>query len=107
MPKTMKQLLTEIRDTIADKKNWTQGSNARNKYGDPSPVHSSETVCFCLTGAAAKVAGESNPTTDFHNMWNELKKFLPLGFYTIPQFNDSVTHSEVIRFLNKAIDAQP
>jgi hypothetical protein len=52
------EIVTKARDILANK-GWTQGNYARNQFGTPVYLGSSEATCFCAVGALA-LAAEDN-----------------------------------------------
>lgn len=96
------QILKEARALIADEKNWTQDSFARNSAGETTEPADDEAVCYCAIGALAKVARLS-PECNLpaENLVEE--EALMLGWINVPEFNDNHTHAEVLALFDRAI----
>lgn len=47
----------EVSDILSDEETWTTGVMARDMFHEPIRPDSQEAVCWCLTGAIAKVTG--------------------------------------------------
>ena len=45
------QVIMRAREIIADKRNWTQGTQAADKNGRPTRPHDERAARFCATGA--------------------------------------------------------
>lgn len=96
----MTQLLEDlraVRELIGVPERWTRGAFARAKDGDEVEPDDNEATCFCLLGAFCVVT-----VTD--------KRYLAgiqsLGIKDAAEFNDNVTHPEVLALLDKAIAAE-
>jgi hypothetical protein len=47
----------KVRELLSDESKWCQGSFAKDRNGLDVSIHSSEAVCWCLSGATAKCYG--------------------------------------------------
>jgi hypothetical protein len=95
------EVLTTGRELLADPKNWTQRTLARNKAGE-SVEHpwDPKATCFCSIGAVHKVLGRYQLDLKF-----EVKRLLDCvaGGWMV-SFNDRHTHAEVLEAWDKAIE---
>ena len=91
--------LQEVRDLISLPERWTKTFFARNAQGEGLWHEDSGAVCWCLTGACAKVDGDI-----FGSTHTALKARLTSG--EMSWFNDNHTHAEVLAFLDAAIAAE-
>jgi hypothetical protein len=51
VPGTYAMSTTPVLDLLTDPAHWTQGTFARNKYGNPVNSAGPTAVCWCLLGA--------------------------------------------------------
>jgi hypothetical protein len=88
-------VLRQARDLISDASRWTQGDNARNRFGQSCPLDSSAAVCWCAMGALKRV----NPALAWEAR-NALAKVIDDSVVT---FNDQHSHAEVLAAFDQAI----
>lgn len=110
------ETLLKAADMIGDQKDWTQGTYARNKKGLPVPYSDAKSVCFCASGAIAKVSGVRDPSGEYSPAvveWQDRvsrlnRRLEEYGFQPylgqgskIAQFNDdpNTTHDQVLQLL--------
>ena len=96
---TMKpsEILIAARELISVPDQWTQRIYARDKDGKSNWIHSSESVCFCSSGAIRRVSRfdyASSMTFLVEEMGGE-----------VTDYNDTHTHAEVIAAFDRAIVA--
>ena len=94
------EVLRAARAKIEKPEHWTQGVLSRDANGTPSFYAAAHTkaVCWCASGAIFSAAGESDPL-------DALDAFRSMINGSIPQFNDTHTHAEVLAAFDKAIAA--
>lgn len=98
----LKNLLKDVRMTIANPDSWIKYSLARNATGQECKPTDYAAAKFCLLGAVEKVTG-STESKDFANICDALKNNIDSEYISI--FNDSHTHEEVLNMLNRAINS--
>lgn len=89
-------IIKKARELLSDPKRWTTGAGARDKHGDPIPVNSPMAVCWCMSGALARIAGYSDA-------WDAEKLLHPNFPGGITGFNDTHEHADVLELMDKAI----
>lgn len=95
-------LLTGMRELLSDPKKWTKGAYARNCQGYGVPFKSEEAVCFCLQGAAMKIAGENLMSVFL--LGTEYLAYGPdVSTVWRWQDQDTRTHADVLKFLDTRI----
>src|SRR5690349_9172155 len=57
---TVKEVLIQARELIADPERWTQGTVARIKYGEDRMPTDEDACQFCAIGALARVAPDQS-----------------------------------------------
>ena len=97
------EILKVARALIEKPENWTQGTNARGKSGNPVICTGNAAVCWCAHGAITRAAkgvwyGEAD---------RALTRQCPPNVGYI-YFNDTPgrTHPEVLALFDKAIEAE-
>ena len=111
MNKVVIGILEKTRNILTDEKNWTQGSYAKDKAGDPVSSFAPEATCWCLSGAM-DLAAWGEPISWFDNAVDHLSAqqlvqdvvVIRIGDYTRSRFNDTHTHAEVLEVLDEAIE---
>lgn len=105
---TPKEILEKARALITDPKHWTRGKFARDTCGSSVSVDSSTATCFCTVGAVYRVS--ASVTVGHHEaldlLANELDQ-LGRPSRSIPTFNDSSTHEQVLALFDRAIASCP
>lgn len=97
------QILKDARALIADEKNWTQDSFARDSGGLPIDPTNDDAVCFCAIGALARAVG-SNPDGELpaeNFLVSEMLEWDARD--SIPDFNDNHTHADILSLFDRAI----
>lgn len=94
--------LRAARALLADPVRWTQGLYARDADDRNVMISDERATKWCIVGALAHVTGD-----DDHDAFCEAKRRLTkrvfdLGYDCIADYNDSVTHEEVLRLLDDA-----
>ena len=100
---TTTDVLRHMRARLSEPGKWTKGGYARDKQGRLTRSNSKDAVCFCMLGAMRTARDAGNQ----QNAANVLLSVLaPLGYGSIPSFNDSptTTHADVLSVLDKAIE---
>lgn len=99
----MREHLIAMRELLSDPSRWTKGQLARNTHGEVCYPTDSEATCFCLYGAAVKIA-------DDEALADELLEYLrPFSVRTKDlgpvAFNDNgrTTHADILKLLDEAI----
>ena len=94
------ETLKAARDLISDPARWTQGVQARDEHGDQVPHNDPIAHCFCIMGAVGRVAVQDTKM----DALRVLSKVTRRDFDTsIPDFNDTHTHAEVLALFDAAI----
>jgi len=96
-------LLTEAQELIRDPVHWTQEAYYRNAEGEPPQDDSPnfldpKAVCFCSLGALNRM-GVSYPLRTRALAVQLLQEVMGT---TIPHFNDSRTHADVMLAFDRA-----
>lgn len=84
----------EARTLIADPKNWTQRTYARNEKGYGCQIK--DGVSFCVIGALWKVGASGE---DFLRLRDVVRK---LNYEAASDYNDNNTHAKVLELLDAA-----
>lgn len=107
-------VLTRTRDLLADPSRWTKGTEARDSNGNDlfshdenddgkilEIVRSERAASWCVGGALDRFAGETIEWHDprFRVLWDQIDG-------TVGNWNDRVTHEEMLRALDEAIAVQ-
>lgn len=101
------EILTEAKNLICDKKNWTTGELARDVRGAPVFYASEEAVCFCSYGALYHVAATRGlirndlyrATQLLVNSAHKIQRLEGIVFV-----NDHLGHEKVMDMYNMAIE---
>lgn len=96
-----------VYELLEDPNHWTQGTYARNKYGDQAISYSDEATCFCLLGAIYRVyAGSPDKVNNAIGRLSEefVKMGLPqdCGNWVTWQDERETTHEEVLELVKRA-----
>lgn len=105
-------ILDALRDAaalIADPERWTQKAPARNAAGDPVDPHSDDAVCWCATGALARVTGKTSgyrplyerARTPLYTAALEIRHVTPSGIAVV---NDKLGHVPTLGMFQRAIE---
>jgi hypothetical protein len=114
---TVPDVLQKAKALISNRDNWTQQCEARNKDLQPCPPNHPDAVAFCIIGAVHNVCGldcddptESLPehkvSRDAYDILQDAVIQITDGQredYTVEQYNDTRTHSQVLEMLDTAI----
>ena len=105
----MSQLLDDlkaVRDLLSVPERWTKGAHARDLVGHTVPPAGVVAVCWCLDGAALKLAGGDMHTPRYRNIERALTAAIDGGNYSV--WNDAPRriHADVLALLDKAIAAE-
>jgi hypothetical protein len=84
--------MKQVRELLSDPNRWTKHYYARRADGKETDPLSPDAVSFCLLGACAKLGVDSTPLYDNLNVG-------------VAEFNDKVTHEQVLAFLDEVINA--
>jgi hypothetical protein len=87
----------KIKTLLKDKKRWTQGAMARNKYGNPIHPTNPKAVRWCLQGAITKCYPDPRIR---YSVARILQDLLPIC--TLSSFNDHSEHTHVLQLVTKA-----
>lgn len=80
-----------VAELLADRSRWTQATNARDRLGNPVTPMDGNACCFCVRGAAWKIAGGIDD-----NFKAKRGKFAEvINTYDVTLFNDTHTYEEV------------
>lgn len=97
------EILKATKELLSDPKRWTIGKYARNSfYTETSPL-SPDAVCFCLSGAIAKVANTSPLSVEQGDISHVVSNAIVPRYYRISDFNDSTDHPTLMATLDRAI----
>ena len=105
---TTKAVLTKAREILTPKKNWTQGTMARNSEGYMTLLRNEEAVCFCALGAVERayydLAGW-DPSAAPQEVFDPLYEAVGEGGVALWNDRPSRTHEEVLAAFDRAIEA--
>jgi len=99
----MIKYLKEMRTLLSNPKRWTQKSWARDNEGYKVYYNSETASCFCLMGAAYKVAKYNEDKVN--TLEKHLNSVLPGDYTSCISYNDARSHRSVLRLIDKAIAA--
>lgn len=91
------KVLIAARAVIADPKNWTKGSFAKDANGHKRYAIAPEAVCWCALGAVMRV-GANDVLFGAACYWLDGAAGTWMGGY-----NDAHTHAEVLEVFDRAI----
>ena len=110
-PGFYEQAFIEMRQLLKAPESWIKGSYAKTgEFGYEAEPESKEATCFCLLGAARKVA--SSDKALFCDVYFAIRQMVRLfhvesvrSTAPIPDFNDApkTTHADILEFLGVAI----
>jgi hypothetical protein len=88
-------------ELIAKPENWTQGTCARTKEGNPTDTLNENAYSFCIIGALIKCYGGDSPEC-FQNIEMALDKLTEKPAY-LSAWNDNIntTHEQVYKLLKE------
>lgn len=102
-------ILRSARDLIANPSTWTKGSSARDGAARGVCFDDASAVCWCSWGAIEKVCkqegylhAESTAAEDI--LYKAIKESHGETFEWIGPYNDGVTHTDVLRVFDRAIE---
>lgn len=101
-----KDALIAARDLISDPKRWTQGVLARDSNGNNDSVYGETACSFCASGALLRVSRGFFTEAIRALMVADGQDPNDLEAPTVPIFNDTHTHAEVLALFDRAIEAQ-
>jgi hypothetical protein len=105
---TTLQILTQGLALIRDPKHWVQRELAATRFGMFLLNPSSERACsWCSIGALMKAEGrDGSDGADYHAIAHleAAMRELRYDYPNLARFNDAVSHSEVIKVWEKAIE---
>lgn len=101
---TTLEVLQAAREKIEDPDNWTQGEYAVDGGEMRCGPTSFRAYAYCSIGALCAVTGRGAVRAMSHPSYAALERFalMPHGA-SLPDFNDSHTHAEVLAMFDKAI----
>lgn len=91
--------LTAVRELLTKPSHWTKGFLARDKHGYSVDPIDASAVCWCLVGAIYKV-NEDLPLLERTRIKTAIYSRVSRGLMVM---NDSLTHPEVLSFLDEQI----
>ena len=100
--------LREVRAQIEDENRWTKGALARDSDGRPRDPTGESATCWCLAGAVI-VAVDRAYVDDIIRLLDRCVPNGPWGLaaehpYVRYNDHDDVTHADVLRLLDQAIE---
>lgn len=109
-PKLVLQVLRSGRTLVSDPAHWTRGALSRDRQGRPTLSHD-RAVCWCSTGALNRGSIEIGNDRSL-GLRKAAESFLRAAIWdlnpglitTIPFFNDSSSHAQVLVVWDKAIE---
>lgn len=105
----MKEILVKARELIAEPKNWTKGSYARNSEGYPVSCNSEDAFCFCSLGAIQRAAADRS-LLETEEARQALRRAIMIETRGVGRFIDSwndapmCRHADVLAAFDRAID---
>lgn len=101
---TTLEVLRGMRELLSEPSRWTKHRYSRAADGEYVAATSKKAVCWCLRGAAVKVAGGFAAAADAECL---IEGLLPNGSPIAPwQDDEERTHAEVLALLDKAIESE-
>lgn len=99
--------LLKVKEKISNEKNWTKHTAARNNSDLPVCICDKEACKFCLIGAVMWVEWTYFNSNSFirsflYKVYSEFNEYNK-NFFGLAHFNDLVSHTEVMNFLDKCI----
>ncbi len=102
---TVLNVLKRIRKLFDDRKNWTRGASARDKWGHWVPPRNKSAVRWCLLGAICLKAHKLPDRGSEIEI--RLKNLTGDRTVSLININDSQGYRKVIKLLDKAIAEGP
>lgn len=100
---TTLEILCGARELISDPERWTIGALARDCNGDPTYYKYDDAVKFCAVGAICRVNFKfGHVCSNANNSIIELN-FVIESHFSLGDFNDTHTHTEVLSAFDRAI----
>lgn len=98
-------VLDKARRLLSSQDRWTQGSFARDRYGDAVKPKDPMACSWCLLGAVAATSNDLGISPPALLRYLEGAMNFKYGdqFSTIGEMNDYVDHASVMQFLDEAI----
>lgn len=103
----MTQLLDDlkaVRELLAVPERWTQNTHARGVKGAPVSPVGGMAVCWCIDGAALRVAGNQH-SLRYREMDEAIGSACETVCYAFWNDRPHRTHADVLALLDKAIAA--
>ena len=103
--KDVKTVLQRARERITRRKHWCQGVLAIDKEGSHTSYAALDAVAWCAAGAIYKETGDGSLARECEET---LERILP-GFdgnERIGDYNDAMSHAEVLALFDRAIGEQ-
>jgi hypothetical protein len=97
------EILRGAREVLSDSSRWTKGQAVVDAHNTPCPMY--EGVAFCAMGAMGKAVYDRHQTTNFTNLADAIGVMNRL-VGSVPVFNDSCTHDELLQAFDEAIAAE-
>ncbi len=104
------ETLKAAREKIADENHWTTHSYAKSFDGDVVNADNKLACKWCLSGAVYAVAGWNINAASYSTAYYSSMSYKTIRFIekcadglSVPKFNDTHSHSEVISFLDECI----
>ena len=107
---TTPEILNLAKKKIADSHNWTQGTAARDMFGDAVSVTSKDAVCWCAVGSlqSLSLSETENGIGAIACLYLDKASGIHITNYgdlrSSAQFNDTHSHEEVMKLFDKAIE---
>ncbi len=94
------QALLAARELISAPERWAQQFYAYDAAGKRVMPNDPDAVCWCAVGAVHKAGGGA---TSIHMALDALGDAVPGMAMTLPVYNDSRTHPEILALFDRAI----
>lgn len=96
--------LKQMRILLDKPEHWTQDVYARNIEGKSTLVTFDDAYSFCLYGAHRKITKGGMLSVTVNQILIDAMKVVGSGRYEIGHFNDTHTHTQVLKLLDTAIE---
>lgn len=100
---TLHENALKLQELLSVPERWTTKEEARDSGGNEVYYYSTEAVCWCLLGGAAKV---TNSKKEYGELTAQIRRcLLASSSAFIGQFNDSCNHVDIKSFLVDLVES--
>lgn len=103
-------IFEKTRNLLTDPEKWTQGVAARTKEKRACNYNDQNATCWCLVGGLWHSISQQKWEYGEDMIWIKVRSLADReafkeGYHSCTALNDSVSHEEILSFLDECIDA--